>query len=370
MEQLRVLLAGGGTAGHVNPLLATANELRARGHEVTVVGTKEGMEAEFVPEAGFELEVIPRVPFPRRPNLEALRFPVRFPRAVKKSEEILRRTGAQVAVGFGGYASTPIYQAASKLGIPVVIHEQNALPGMANKFGARKAAAVALTFPSTPLRARRGQTVTVGLPLREAVADLARDLDRPSRRRVAAAQLGLDPELPTLLVTGGSLGAQHVNEVLAEAAKDIDGLGVQVLHLTGKGKDEPVRAATHALTHYHVLDYLNEMDRAYAAADLVICRAGAGTVAEVSALGVPAIFVPLAVCNGEQAKNAADVVAAGGAMLVENDEFDSRAARIAAELTKNPQRLSEMSEASRQVSPPDGAARLADLIENVGEQAR
>ena len=367
---LSIVLSGGGTAGHVNPLVATATELLGRGHTVRAVGTAEGLETDLVPAAGIELSTIERVPFPRRPDLAALRFPVRFRAAVRHAGEILDDAGADVAVGFGGFASTPLYVAAKKRGIPVVIHEQNAKPGLANRYGARFAKGVALTFPSTPLAAVKGETTTVGLPLRRAIADLAvrRAAGETSQARVAAAaELGLDHELPTLLVTGGSLGAQHLNEVILSCASEISAAGVQVLHLTGRGKDTPVRPLEASNPRYHVLDYLSKMELAYAVADVVLCRSGAGTVAELCSLGLPAFFVPLAIGNGEQEKNAADVLAVGGAQLVRNKDFTRKVfvERVLPLVTSGD--LERMGEKARELAPQDSAGTLASFIERCAQ---
>ncbi|RTE48114.1 undecaprenyldiphospho-muramoylpentapeptide beta-N-acetylglucosaminyltransferase [Actinobaculum sp. 352] len=363
-----IILAGGGTAGHVNPLLATALTLREMGLDVRAVGTADGLEKDLVPAAGFELFAIERVPFPRRPGRAALTFPARFRRAISQAEDVL--DGVSVAVGFGGFASTPVYAAAKRRGIPVVIHEQNAKPGLANRYGARFAHAVALTFPSTPLRARRGVTQTVGLPLRPAIATLAaqRAMQTGAGRTRAAQRLGLDPTRATLVVTGGSLGAQHLNEVVTAALDAITAADIQVLHLTGRGKDGPVRQAVADRSNYVVLDYLAEMEDAYAAADLVLCRSGAGTVAELGALGLPAVFVPLAVGNGEQARNASDLVAAGGAKLINDREFTvERFIHDVLALVADKNRLDAMGAAARETSPLDGAGRLAQIIADVGE---
>ena len=211
---LRVLLAGGGTAGHVNPLLATAAALRdpATGGderaELLVLGTKEGLEDRLVPEAGYDLAYVPRVPMPRRPTGDLFLLPRRLQKAVIASREAIERVGAQVVVGF---VSTPAYLAARQAGVPVVIHEQNARPGLANRLGAGWAAAVALTFASTRLKASKGRTEVTGLPLRPAIGALVAeraDADGAARARGrGAAALGLDPQAPTLLITGGSLGA-------------------------------------------------------------------------------------------------------------------------------------------------------------------
>ena len=204
-ETIHAVLAGGGTAGHVNPLLSTAIALQGRGVEVSAVGTPEGLETDLVPAAGIELDTIEKVPFPRRPNGAMLAFPSRFRAAVSHADEILTNRNADVMVGFGGFVSTPMYLAARRRGIPVIIHEQNAKQGLANRYGARFAKVVALTFPSTSLKARDGETVAIGLPLRPAIAELAWErLTDPRGARVNAAQkLGLDPDKTTLVVTGG-----------------------------------------------------------------------------------------------------------------------------------------------------------------------
>lgn len=365
---VRVVLAGGGSAGHVNPLVSTAAELVRRENFVVAVGTQEGLETTLVPAAGIELKTINRVPFPRRPNADALRFPVRFRQAVAQAGKILEDAQADVAVGFGGFVSTPLYIAAKKRGIPVVIHEQNAKPGLANRYGARFAAAVGLTFASTPLQASHGLTRTVGLPLRRAIEELARVRDAggaAKAREQACAQLGLDASRPIMVVTGGSLGAQHLNEVMSEAAHRIPS-GIQVFHLTGIGKDAPVRAAVKEKSDYRVMDYLDTMEWAYACADMVVCRSGAGTVAELCALGIPAFFVPLPIGNGEQEKNAADVLAAGGARLVRNADFtQSVVVAQVLPLVMNSDLLAQMGAQARSLAPSNSAGAFADMIEEV-----
>ncbi|MFT4219359.1 MAG: UDP-N-acetylglucosamine--N-acetylmuramyl-(pentapeptide) pyrophosphoryl-undecaprenol N-acetylglucosamine transferase [Microbacterium sp.] len=348
------LLAGGGTAGHVNPLLAVADALRARkpGADVLVLGTREGLEARLVPERGYELLFVDRLPFPRRPNRDAVAFPARFRRAVGQARDHIAARGVDVVVGFGGYASAPAYVAARREHVPVVIHEANALPGLANRLGARAAAAVGVAFAGTPLRGAR----TVGMPMRRELVEL----DRDSLRVEAAARYGLDPSTPTLLVFGGSLGAQRLNDAFAGSHRDILAAGWQLLHLTGERRDgveagEPGYAAPR---------YEERMEFAYAMADAVVSRAGAATVSEIEALGIPAVFVPYAVGNGEQALNARAAVDAGAAVLIADAELTPD--RVRAEvvpLLQDAQRLEGMRRAAAGVGTRDGAANLIALVD-------
>lgn len=348
------LLAGGGTAGHVNPLLALADLIRARepGADIVVLGTREGLEARLVPERGYELQTIARLPFPRRPNLDALRFPLRFRRAVGEVRTLIRKRGVDVVVGFGGYASAPAYRAGRAEGVPVVIHEANAKPGLANRWGARSTPYVGVTFAGTPIRGAR----VTGMPLRPEVAQL----DRAALQREAREHFGLDPDRTTLLVTGGSLGARALNQGISRSASDIVAAGVQVLHVWG-GLTE---VEDPGVDGYSVITYCDRMDLAFAACDLVVSRAGSTTVSEISGLGIPAVFVPYAVGNGEQRFNAAGTVSAGGALLVEDGELTSAWVRdTLIPLLGDNSRLADMSERSRSAGRLDGTEQLLDLVD-------
>jgi UDP-N-acetylglucosamine--N-acetylmuramyl-(pentapeptide) pyrophosphoryl-undecaprenol N-acetylglucosamine transferase len=358
VTSLSVALAGGGTFGHVGPLLALADCLRRRdgGTRIVVLGTAEGLESRLVPEAGYRLETLPRVPLPRRPTPEALRLPSRLSAAVQAAVRVLR--GVDVLVGFGGYVSAPAYLAARRLGIPIVVHEANARPGVANRLGARFAAQVACAFPGTPLRGAQ----VVGLPLRRSITGL----DRPALRETARVALGLDPHRTTLLVTGGSLGALRLNETFAAAAWDLLAAGVQVLHASGRGKqvDLPARVLdAESGPRYLTVEYLDRMDLAYAAADLVTCRSGAGTVCELTALGLAAAYVPLPIGNGEQRLNALPVVRAGGGLLVDNADCTADWVRgTLVPLVSDPPRLAAMGAAAAAFGIRDGDERLAELV--------
>jgi UDP-N-acetylmuramate--alanine ligase len=364
-----VLLAGGGTAGHVNPLLAVADALRAErpGIGLVALGTAEGLESRLVPEHGLDLALVPRVPLPRRPTLDWLRLPGRLRAAVRAAGRAIDDSGAQVVVGFGGYVSTPAYLAARRRRVPVVVHEQNARPGLANRLGARWASAVATTFAAT----RLPHAQVTGLPLRALIVRLAADrvADPVATRTRGAIELGLDPSLPTLLVTGGSLGAVSLNRAVAGAAADLLAAGIQVVHLTGAGKADPVLAALSGLPgteRYHAMEYLGRMELALAVADLVLCRAGAGTVCELTALGIPAVYVPLPFGNGEQRLNAAGVVEAGGGLLVEDEALTPAWVRtrlvplLAGEASAATR--ARMAAAAARVGVRDAAARVAGLV--------
>ncbi|HMO11997.1 MAG TPA: glycosyltransferase, partial [Actinotalea sp.] len=257
-------------------------------------------------------------------------------------------------------------------GIPVVIHEQNARPGLANRLGARWAVSVAVTFPGT--RLPRAQVT--GLPLRPEIAEVLRELggDGAGARARAAAALGLDPTATTVLVTGASSGALSLNRAVAGAAGDLLGTGAQVLHLTGAGKGDAVRELVRDVPgadRYHVLEYLDRMQDALAVADLAIARAGAGTVMELASAGVPTIFVPLPVGNGEQRLNAAPVVDAGGALLVADGDLTPAWLRATVvPLLGDRARLAAMRSAARTVGVADAAARMSDLVLAAAELGR
>jgi UDP-N-acetylglucosamine--N-acetylmuramyl-(pentapeptide) pyrophosphoryl-undecaprenol N-acetylglucosamine transferase len=363
---LSVVLAGGGTGGHIEPMLALADALRRRGGDagpirITCLGTARGMETRLVPARGYDLRLIPPVPFPRRPTVDLLRVPSRVWRAVSETRALLDELEADVVVGFGGYVALPAYLAArragvGRAGIPIVVHEQNALPGLANRVGARLAARVAVTVPGTPLH--RGEHV--GMPLRTAISGL----DRPALRAEARAAFGLDADRPTLLVFGGSQGAASLNRGLVAAADALTAAGIQVLHARGpKNTDVTVPARPAGSAPYVVVDYLERMDLAYAAADLALCRAGAVTVAELSAVGLPAVFVPLPIGNGEQRRNALPVVEAGGGLLVEDADLSPEwIEKSVVPLLTDPAALAGYARHAAAAGVPDADDRLADIV--------
>jgi UDP-N-acetylglucosamine--N-acetylmuramyl-(pentapeptide) pyrophosphoryl-undecaprenol N-acetylglucosamine transferase len=350
-----VLLAGGGSAGHVSPLLALADCLRRRNPDIrlTALGTHRGLEQRLVPARGYDLRTIPRVAFPRRLGGGMVRLPGALKEAVDLAGALIDETAPDVVVGFGGYVSTPAYLAARRRRIPIVVHEQNARPGLANRLGARMTPYVATTFPSTPLP---HATVT-GMPLRREIALL----DRAATRAQALAHFGLEDH-PTLLVTGGSLGAQRLNAAFASRVDSLRTGGVQVLHITGAGKEFSHDSRV-AGPPYVVAGYVDRMDLAYAAADLVVARAGANTVCELTAVGLPAVYVPLPIGNGEQRLNASDVVAAGGGILVDDAALTPQwIDEVLKPLLADRRRLDQMASAAASIGQREADERLADLV--------
>jgi UDP-N-acetylglucosamine--N-acetylmuramyl-(pentapeptide) pyrophosphoryl-undecaprenol N-acetylglucosamine transferase len=356
---VRVLLAGGGTAGHTSPLLATAAVLRDAGVEVTCLGTPRGLEVTLIPQAGFPLELVPPVPLPRRPGTAMVMVPAKLRAAVKATGEVVDRVRPDVIVGFGGYVSVPAYLVARRRHVPLVVHEGNAVPGIANKLGARFTTHVATSFPDTDLP----HAQNIGLPIRREISGL----DRAARRAEARAFFGLDPDRPTLLVTGGSQGARRINHAVSAAARDLAVAGVQVLHAAGR-PGEVATSPRDGDPPYVVVPFIDRMDLAYAAADLILCRAGANTVTEVAAVGLPAAFVPLPIGNGEQAHNAHPVVQAGGALLIDDAALTPAwIDNVVIPLVSHTGRLAAMSEAASGIVARDADVRLAAMIQEAGQ---
>jgi UDP-N-acetylglucosamine--N-acetylmuramyl-(pentapeptide) pyrophosphoryl-undecaprenol N-acetylglucosamine transferase len=356
---LSVVVAGGGSAGHVEPALATADAVRRLRPDarVTALGTERGLDTRLIPARGYPLELVPPVPLPRKPGVDLAKLPWRVVRSVRRTRAVLRAVEADVVVGFGGYVALPAYLAAASLRLPIVVHEANARAGIANKVGARFARVVAAAVPGSGLDAE-----VIGIPVRRAITTL----DRAGLRAEARAHFGLDPDAPTLLVFGGSQGARSLNEAVSAAVPALDAAGIAVLHAHG-----PKNAATVSASRYVAVPYLERMDLAYAAADVALCRAGAMTVAEVSAVGLPAIYVPLPHGNGEQELNARPVVDGGGGFLVRDADLSGeRVVELVTGLVGDPDRLAATAAAARGSGHAGADETLARMVlETVAHRA-
>ncbi len=351
-----ILVAGGGTAGHIEPALAFADAVRRLDPDaaVSALGTTKGLETTLVPARGYPLELIPPAPLPRSLNLDLLRTPAKLRAAVQAAGAAIDRTGAEVVVGFGGYVALPAYLAARRRHLPVVVHEANAKPGLANRVAARFTTHVFTANADIRLPHARA----IGIPLRRAISTL----DRPAARPAARAAFGLLPDAPTLLVTGGSQGAQSLNGAALGAADELRAAGVQVLHVVGP-KNSAVVTARPGEAPYVVVPYVDRMDHAYAAADFVLCRCGAMTCAELAAVGLPAAYVPYPHGNGEQRLNAQAIVAAGGGLLVEDADCTPEWVRASLiPLLANPARLASMAAAAERAGARDADEVLARAV--------
>ncbi len=357
-----IVLAGGGTGGHIYPLLAFADCLRRHDPRlrITCLGTPRGLENELIPPRGYDLRHVPAYQLPRTVNMNLVRTPDRMWRAAKAARDIMDDVAADVVVGFGGYVAVPAYLAAWRRHTPLVIHEKDTPPGVANKMGMKLTRHVALGFPHQR-EAATGEGRVVGVPLRPEISHL----NRVARQAAARSRFGLHPYRPTLFVSGGSQGARSINLAVAGAAHALTAAGIQVLQVIG-ARNEPVQVPWNLPVPYVTLPYLNEMAEGYAAADLMLCRGGAMTCAEVAAVGLPAVYVPYPHGNREQYRNALPVVRAGGGLLVDDAELTPEwIERIVIPLILDGARLNRMSMDAAHYGRRDGDEALRAYVYEV-----
>lgn len=349
-----VVIAGGGTAGHIEPALAVAEAMTALNPQVriTALGTSKGLEGTLVPARGFELRLIPAVPVPRTMNKDLLTLPLRLGGALSECVKILKDVQADALIGFGGYVCAPAYIAAKRLGIPFFVHEANARAGMANKLGIRLGGKGLAAVEGSGLQAE-----VVGIPVKQSVLDVNRSAQRDEAREF----FGVDKDAPLLLVTGGSQGARSINKAMEGAAQILADSRIGVLHAYGLNNELHIQS--HGGPAYVALPYIERMDMALAAADMVLCRSGAMTVAEVSAVGLPGVYVPLPHGNGEQELNARPVVDAGGGVIIPDAELSpQRIVREVVPVLRDPARLSQVSAAALRAGHRDAARIIAQRV--------
>lgn len=365
----RVLLAGGGTGGHVYPALAVARALDEAGVDVEFVGTSRGLEGRLVPEAGWVLHEVEARPLARRLSLSSLRLPLVVLRATRSVVALLRERQVDAACVFGGYVSVPLTLAARRTRTPLVVHEQNAVPGLANRLAVQWAEAVAVSVPGS--RERFGdpdRVVLTGNPVGPAFAAAAES----TSRRAALDAFDLEPTRRTLLVFGGSQGARSLNDTLLgtvglwERPHDL-----QILHITGRGDHDRVRAAwddalagTQPAPHVRCVPFVDGMERAYAAADVIACRAGASTIAELTIVGRASVLVPYPHATGDhQTENARVLADAGAARLLPDRWLAPRSlVGLCEPWLHDDDARAAAAQAARSLAHPDAAARLAALV--------
>lgn len=361
---MRIVLSGGGTAGHINPALALAESLIEQGHEVFYAGTPQGVEARLVKEAN-----LPFTPF------EAKGFNRNHPKTIFSAVRIIIKSTKlacawfeeikpDVVVAFGGYVCIPVGRAAKKMGVPLVIHEQNSVMGMANKYLAKTARAVALTYEvaGAPV-ADKEKLVVTGNPVRSSVLTSTREEGR--------SMLGIPEEASMLLVFGGSLGARHLNAAISSMKKDLLAIdNLYVVHITGPKELEAVEAvlalAEEEKKRYLVMGYQNRMGETMAACDMVVSRAGATSLAEISARCIPAILVPFPFATADhQTTNARSYVQAGAAWMMADDMVETPEFKeLVLTFVDDEKARLKMSEAARGFETGNAASKLADVVLN------
>ncbi len=356
---MRVLLTGGGTAGHVYPALAVAEALT--GDELLYVGTADGPEARIVPAAGVSYQALPARKLSRRPSLSTIPALCVNAWGVAAAISCLRRFRPHVVMGTGGYASAAVMTAAALLHVPSVIHEGNVIPGRVNRMLARLCTRIALTYDASRAYFPRGRAVVTGLPIRRGVTH-----PDPSH---AIAEFGLAQDLPVLLIVGGSGGALSLNRAVVGAMPGLMDLGLQVVHQTGASQIEAVMSEVGAPPQgYHARAYIDDMPSLMAAGTLILCRGGTSTLAEVTAIGLPAIIVPYphAVAD-HQTANAMALAEAGAAVHVpDRDLSPTRLLEEIGHLMADPSQLERMRMASKSLGKPDAALRVAALLREIG----
>lgn len=356
---MHVVFAAGGTAGHLEPALNTADALirRAPATSISFVGGARGLEQSLVTSRGYPLTVTSAEPFPRRVDRAAAVFPWHTASAVRAATSHLRSVRADVVVGFGGYAAVPGYLAARRTSVALIVHEANSRAGFANRLGARLTPFVATVHPGVLPHARH-----LGLPIRPAIANL----DRRAVRSQAREHWGLSRDAPVLLVFGGSQGARRLNEAVAGAVETLTAAGIEVLHSVGFRNELPPR-----LPGYHPLPYIDRMDLAYAAADLAVCRSGAMTCAELTAVGLPGIYVPLPIGNGEQSGNSRPIVQAGGGLQCPDESMTAEwLTDSVLSVVQDDERLQSMSNAAAALGERHADEEFAEWIIEVVRRGR
>jgi UDP-N-acetylglucosamine--N-acetylmuramyl-(pentapeptide) pyrophosphoryl-undecaprenol N-acetylglucosamine transferase len=369
-RKLEVAIAAGGTAGHINPALALAEELTERGHHVTFVGQEAKLEGTLVPQAGYDFFKIVVTGFDRAAPWTMVSALWRVAKAERVLKAHFKQVGyPDVAIGFGAYVEMPLLRLCGKQGVPYLIHEQNSVPGLANKTCARGAAAVCVAFPGARSAfdgklGKNGELVVTGNPVRRSVVGASRKAGREA--------FGVSDDETMLLVFGGSLGARHVNSAVV-ALKDelLSRPNVHVIHSTGKELFDEVQGqltlTEEQARRWQVMPYINNMGEALAAADLVVSRAGASSIAEIAALKVPSVLVPYPLATADhQTTNARLLSDADCAVLIPDDKLDTDAfADAVLKTLDEPARREAMHEAAQRLAQDKAAQVLADELEHV-----
>ncbi len=360
MDNYRFILSGGGTGGHIYPAIAIANELKRRyqNADFLFVGAKDKMEMEKVPRAGFPIEGLWISGLQRKLTTKNLLFPIKLISSLWRARKITKRFNPHVAIGTGGFASGPLVRMAAAKGVPCVLQEQNSFAGITNKLLAGKAAKICVAYDGMDRFFPKEKVVKTGNPVR---ADL---VDIKITKEAALQSFGLDGNKPTVLVLGGSLGARRINQLIAKELPFFKNLGIQLLWQCGKLYYEEYKKSDSDGVKIHA--FLNEMDAAYTAADIIISRAGAGSVSELCLVGKPTIFIPSPnVAEDHQTKNAEALVKERAALLIKENELDSKFEQVFEALIKNESVKKDLSKRIKALALPKATVHIVDEIEKL-----
>lgn len=352
---MKIIISGGGTAGHIYPALSVADELRERGAEILFVGAQGRMEMTRVPSNGYKIVGLPVAGIVRRITFGNLAVPFKLAKSLAMARRVLRDFRPDVVVGFGGYASAPVLFAAQRMGIPTVIQEQNSFAGLTNKMLGRGAQKVCVAYKGMERFFAPSKIELTGNPLRCSFTDLE------GKKAQALSHYGFTADKPTILVMGGSLGTRTLNEMMVRALDSLP-QDVQVIWQTGKFYEKSLEGIQ-VPSSVAKVSFIERMDWAYSIAELVICRAGASTVSELELLALPAIFVPSPnVAEDHQTQNARSLVEQNAALMVADSCAIEQAIPLALELLRQPQKLAEMATAIAKLGRPGAAAAVADIV--------
>lgn len=360
-RRCKILISGGGTGGHIFPALSIADACRRRfDADILFVGAEGRMEMERVPAAGYPIKALPVAGFDRKNPLKNFSVLLKLFKSMRRARKIIRDFKPDIAIGVGGYASGPTLKAAQKAGIPTLLQEQNSYAGVTNKLLAAKARKICVAYDGMDRFFPADKIVATGNPIRKG---LGASILSPAEAR---KEFGLQPDKPTLLVVGGSLGALTINESMAASVKTLSDKGIQAIWQTGKSYALKGREIAEQLPGIVATPFISDMANAYRAADLVVARAGAGTISELELLGKPCILVPSPnVAEDHQTKNAQALSSRGAAVLIPDSLCREQLLPTVLDLLEKPERLKAMSEAIRKMALTDSDEKIADEIEKI-----
>lgn len=358
MKKHKILISGGGTGGHIFPALSIANALKRRiNADILFVGADDRMEMEKVPAAGYPIIGLPVAGFNRKNLLKNFSVLLKLWKSMTKARKIVKDFQPKIAIGVGGYCSGPTLKAAQKAGVPTLIQEQNSYAGVTNKLLAEKAEKICVAYEGMERFFPKDKIILTGNPVRKNLTEAAPDKGK------ARASFGLNPERPTVLIVGGSLGARTLNESLEAGVRRLLDAGIQVIWQTGKHFGDRAHIAVKGLQGAVVTEFITDMAAAYAAADLVVSRAGAGSISELQLLGKPSVLVPSPnVAEDHQTKNAQALVDHDAAVMVADTEAKEKLVDTILTLAGDKKRLKAMSENISAMALRDSDERIVDEI--------